>query len=170
MSESREITVHCQRCNSPVGISIPAEDIASAKDGILRVMMVHGDPMHAIVVYVDKHLRVREIEYSDSFQMDEPQKTTVVSADQVAENLSESLGEPCFQALYEYDQVKDREQTSFVLDKKVLRTICDSGTICLSAIRQQVASLEKALGSKIDLPQIEAICERYLRDGLIRKA
>jgi hypothetical protein len=80
------------------------------------------------------------------------------------------MGEPCFQTLYSYAEIEEREKTAFVLDKTILRTICDSGVICLSKIRQKVAFLEKAMGHKIDLPQVEAICERYVQEGLIKRA
>ena len=83
--------------------------------------------------------------------------------------MSEAMGEPCYQSLYTFDEVKEREKTAFVLDKTVLRTICDSGVICLSKLRQKVAFLEKALGSNIDLPQVESVCDRYVREGLIKR-
>jgi len=71
--------------------------------------------------------------------------------------------------MFSFEDLKEREKSSFVLDKSILRIICDTGTICLSAIRQNIAHLEKALGSKIDLDQIEKICDKYAQDGLIRK-
>ncbi len=164
-----DVKVFCKKCNNPVEIAISDQELEAAKDGILRVMMVHGSPAHAIVVYIDKNLRVREIEYSDSFQMGETTSATVVAADNVPTSLSESIGEPCYQAMFTFEDVKEREKSTFVLDKAILRTVCDSGTICLSAIRKNIAHLEKALGSKIDLEQIESVCDKYIQDGLIKK-
>ncbi len=164
-----QVTVHCEKCDSPVLIEVSSDDLASTQDGILRVMLVHGSPQHAIVVYVDKRMRVREIEYSDRFQMGETKTTTVVSADNVPASLSEALGEPCFQALFAFNEVKEREKASFVLDKTILRAVCESGTICLSNIRKKVVHLEKALGTKIDLEQIETVCEKYTQEGIFRK-
>ena len=163
------VKVHCEKCNKPIELVISSEDLSSTQDGILRVMMVHGSPPHAIVVYVDKNMRVREIEYSDSFQMGETSSSTVIQAESLPTNLQKSSNEPCYQAMFSFEDIKEREKSSFVLDKSILRTICETGTICLSAIRHNIAHLEKALGSKIDLDQIEKICEKYVQDGLIRK-
>ena len=168
-SGSGNIKVHCDICNQPIEFGVSQEKIREQKDGILRVALAHGDPLHVIIVYVDKNLRVRGIEVSDSFQMEGTRAETVVSTSEVSENLSESMGEPCFQALYSYSEIEEREKTAFVLDKTILRTICESGVICLSKIRQKVAFLEKAMGDRIDLPQIETVCERYVQEGLIKR-
>ena len=167
---SKRVTVHCDTCDGPVEIEVTQEDLSKQADGILRVMLAHGEPLHAIIVYIDKNFRIRGIEQSDSFQMDTNRDVSVVEVADVAETLTEALGEPCFQALYTFDDIKEREATAFVLDKTILRTVCDSGTICLSEIRRKVAFLEKALGDKIDLDQIEQVCEKYVREGLIRRA
>ena len=169
MTEDKQhVVVHCRVCGEPVDLEISAQELQEQKNGILRVMFVHGNPLHAIIASVDKNRRVRGIEYPDSFQMGETRTTTVVSQSEVSESLSESMGEPCYQSLYSYDDSKDREQASFVLDKTILRAICESGTICLCEVRQKVAPLEKALGDRIDLKQIQTICERFIEDGLIR--
>ena len=169
MSESGNIKVHCDICNKPIEFQVSAEKVRAQKDGILRVALAHGDPLHAIIVYVDKNLRVRGVEVSDTFQMDGDRQESVVAASEVAENLSESMGEPCYQALYAFAAVEEREKTAFILDKTILKTVCNTGVICLSKIRQKVDFLEKALGDKITLPQIEAICERYVQEGLIKR-
>jgi hypothetical protein len=78
-------------------------------------------------------------------------------------------GEPHYQALYAYEEVEQREKTAFILDKTVLRVICDAGSISLSHLRQQIASFENILGERIDLAQIQSICDRYIQEGLIRK-
>jgi hypothetical protein len=166
---SDNIKVHCDICNQPIEFHVSPEKVREQKDGILRVALAHGDPLHVIIVYIDRNLRVRGIEASDSFQMEGERAETVVSVSEVAENLSESMGEPCFQALYSFSEIEEREKTAFILDKTILRTICESGVICLSKVRQKVAFLEKALGDRIDLPQIESICKRYVQEGLIKR-
>jgi hypothetical protein len=168
-TESGNIKVLCDICNQPIEFRVSQEKIREQKDGILRVALAHGDPIHVIIVYVDRNLRVRGVETSDSFQMEGERTEAVVSVSEVAENLSEAMGEPCFQALYSFSELEEREKTAFVLDKTILRTICDSGVICLGKIRQKVTFLEKALGDRIDLPQIETICERYVQEGLIKR-
>jgi len=168
-AESGNIKVLCDICNQPIEFQVSQEKIREQRDGILRVALAHGDPLHVIIVYVDRNLRVRGVEASDSFQMEGERAESVVSASEIAENLSEAMGEPCFQALYSFSEIEEREKTAFILDKTILRTICDSGVICLGKIRQKVAFLEKALGDRIDLPQIETICERYVQEGLIKR-
>ncbi len=165
-----QVRVHCEQCRRPVSVEVQDEEFENNPTGILRILLVHGDPFHAIVVYVDRQLRVRGIEYPDSFKIDASVETTLVSSDSVSSSLSEELGESCFQAVYAYDEVKDRERTSFILDKAVLKAVCESGTICISQIKRQVAGVERALGERINLQQIEEICEKYVREGLIRRA
>ena len=167
---ANKIRVHCDICNQPVEIEVSQEKLNEQPSGILKVMLAHGDPIHAIIVYVDKNFRIRGVESSDSFQIEGTRTESFVSSSDVAENMSEQIGEPCYQALYGYDEIKDREATSFVLDRTILKTICESGHICLSKIRQNVAFLEKALGDKIDLKQVEAVCQRYVQEGLIKRA
>ena len=166
---SDKVRVHCEICNKPVEFEVSQEKLNEQPSGILKVMLAHGSPTHAIIVYVDKNRRVRGVETSDSFQMEGTRDESFVSASDVSESLSEKTGEPCYQALYSYEEVKEREATAFILDKTILKTVCESGTICLSKIRQNVAFLEKALGDKIDLKQIEVVCERYVQDGLIKR-
>ncbi len=167
--ESGKLRVHCDICNQPIEFEVSPDKVRAQKDGILRVALAHGDPIHAIIVYVDKNMRVRGVEASDTFQMEGTRAESIVPSSEIAENMSEAMGEPCYQSLYSFDEVKDREKTAFVLDKTILRTICDSGVICLSKIRQEVAFLEKALGSNIDLTQVENICNRYVQEGLIKR-
>ncbi len=168
--EANKIRVHCDICDKPIEFEVSQEKLNEQDSGILKVMLAHGEPPHAIIVYVDKNRRIRGVESSDSFQMEGTRSESFVSDSEVSESISKQMGEPCFQALYGYEEVKEREATSFVLDKTILKTICESGLICLSKIRQNVAFLEKALGDKIDLKQIEAVCERYVQDGLIKRA
>ncbi|MFW9787893.1 MAG: hypothetical protein ACFFE1_09475 [Candidatus Thorarchaeota archaeon] len=168
--EADKIRVHCEICNEPIEFEVSQEKLSEQQSGILKVMLAHGDPLHAIIVYVDMNRRIRGVESSDSFQMEGTRADSFVPVSEVSENLSNQMGEPCYQALYSYDDVKEREATSFVLDKTILKTICESGTICLSKIRQNIAFLEKALGDKIDLKQVEAVCNRYVQEGLIKRA
>jgi len=78
-------------------------------------------------------------------------------------------GENHYQALYAFDEIEKREKSSFILDKSVLRVICEAGTISLSHLRQRIASFEEVLGERIDLAQIRSICDRYVSEGLIKK-
>ncbi|MEM2142985.1 MAG: hypothetical protein QXS20_09275 [Candidatus Thorarchaeota archaeon] len=166
----RDITVNCAKCGEPVRIEVLPEETSRQTDGILRVMVAHGTPPHAIVVYIDRYFRVRMMEYPDVFKFDQRRSSEIVRVAELPESLSDAYGEPCYQPLYSYDEVREREKTSFLLDREVLRVICESGIICLSEIRRKVAHLERAMNERIDLAQLQAICDRYVREGLIKVA
>ncbi len=169
MDRDNCVTIKCKICDQPVQVEASKEQLASQTDGIFKVMFVHGNPPHAIIAYIDRNCRVRGIEYPDSFQVDRPRTVTVVpETDAPKKSVSESMGEPCYQSLCKFEEVKEREKSSFILDKTVLKIVCESGTICLSQIRQQVSFLEKALGEKIDLAKVQIVCDRYVKEGLIR--
>jgi hypothetical protein len=169
MTENKCVSILCKICSEPVTIEANKEELKSQATGIFKVMLVHGDPLHAIVAYIDRNCKVRGIEYPDSFQVNQPQTLTVVPQEEAPRaSVSDSMGEPCYQSLCTYEDVKQREQSSFILDKTVLRVICESGTICLSQIRSKIAFLEKALGEKIDLPKVQSVCEKYVKEGLVR--
>ncbi len=169
MDQENCVTIKCKICDQPVQIEASKEQLASQSDGIFKVMFVHGKPSHAIIAYIDRNCRVRGIEYPDSFQVDQPQTISVVPESEAPKkSVSETMGEPCYQSLCNFEEVKEREKSTFILDKTVLKVVCESGTICLSQIRQQVSFLEKALGERIDLAKIKAVCDRYVKEGLIR--
>jgi hypothetical protein len=168
LAESKCIKIHCKKCDSPIDIEVSPEELKDQPGGIFRVMLAHGDPLHAIIAYVDMNCRVRSIEYSDAVQVSETRSVTAVSSDQVPISMSEQMGEPCYQSMCNYDEVKEREQSTFILDKTILKIVCESGTICLSQVRQKAAYLEKALGEKIGLDKVQAVCDRYVKEGLIR--
>ena len=168
MDESKCVSVHCKICDAPIELEVAKSELDAQTDGIFRVMVAHGEPPHAIIAYVDKNCRVRGVEYPDSVQVDQSRSVTVVPQEQAPISMSESMGEPCYQSLCDYDEVKVREQSSFILDKTILKIVCESGTICLSQVRQKTAFLEKALGEKIDLAKVQAVCDRYVKEGLIR--
>ena len=168
MDERKCVRIHCKKCDSPIDIEVSKEELKTQPGGIFRVMLAHGDPLHAVIAYVDTNCRVRSIEYSDAVQVEQSRSITAVSSDQVPISMSESMGEPCYQSMCNYEEVKEREKSSFILDKTVLKIVCESGTICLSEVRRKVAFLEKALGEKISLEKVQAICDKYVREGLIR--
>ena len=169
MEHQNCVTIKCRVCDQPVQVEASKEQLQSQGSGIFKVMFVHGNPPHAIIAYIDRNCQVRGIEYPDSFQVDQPQMLEVVPESEApAMSVSESMGEPCYQSLCDYEEVKEREQSSFILDKSVLKVVCESGTICLSQIRKQVSFLEKALGEKIDLAKVQTVCDRYVKEGLIR--
>jgi hypothetical protein len=99
----------------------------------------------------------KEVSRNEMFTEDESVKGELVNAD------------PRYRALFEYSEVAKREKDSFVLDKNVLKVICDSRSISLSELRQRLSRFEEMLGERIDLAQIKSICDRYVREGLIKQ-
>lgn len=74
---------------------------------------------------------------------------------------------PTYSGLVSCKEALDREKSSFILDKTILRAICERGPITLEEIRKETLQLEAALGIKIDLPTIQGIINRFVKDGLI---
>ena len=66
------------------------------------------------------------------------------------------------------EEALEREKSSFVLDKTVLRIICQEGPVTLDDLRKKTLPLESALGIKIDLDMIQEVCSRYVKDGIIK--
>jgi len=62
-----EIFVFCKTCKQNVSIHIDNQRLTSATSGIISVVSMHGEPSHAILVYLDKNLSVRGIEYPYAF-------------------------------------------------------------------------------------------------------
>ncbi len=69
--ESPEIYVFCTICEQNVSLEVTEEDIEKAKTGLISVLSVHGEPPHAILVYLDKNLKARGIEYPSLLQVKE---------------------------------------------------------------------------------------------------
>lgn len=72
-----------------------------------------------------------------------------------------------YSGLVSTKQALDREKSSFILDKTILRAICEDGPISLEEIRKATLPLETAIGVRIDLPKIQSIINRFIKDGLI---
>ena len=67
--EPSQVYVFCNICKENVPLEISDEHLESAKSGIATVLSVHGDPQHAILVYLDKQLKVRGSEYPSLLQV-----------------------------------------------------------------------------------------------------
>ncbi len=62
-SEPNQIYVFCNVCKENVPLEVSEEQLESASSGLTTVISVHGSPQHAILVYLDKQLKTRSIEY-----------------------------------------------------------------------------------------------------------
>ncbi len=70
-SETKQVFVFCDKCKQNVALDVRPEEIQANTTGIAGVLSVHGSPQHAILVYLDKQLRVRGCEYPSAVQVKE---------------------------------------------------------------------------------------------------
>ncbi|MHA1576835.1 MAG: hypothetical protein ACTSU3_05690 [Candidatus Thorarchaeota archaeon] len=69
--ESPELYAFCTICQQNVPLEVTEDDIEKAKTGLISVLSIHGDPQHAILVYLDMNLKARGIEYPSLLQAKE---------------------------------------------------------------------------------------------------
>jgi hypothetical protein len=84
--EAPEIFAFCTECQQNVPLEVSEEDFEKAKTGLVSVLSIHGDPQHAILVYLDMNLKARGIEYPSLLQIKksssvEDDKSTIVEED-----------------------------------------------------------------------------------------
>ncbi len=77
------------------------------------------------------------------------------------------MSSPTFSGLISAEEALEREKSAFVLDKAILRAVCEEGPLTLEDIRVRTLPLETALGVKIDIPTLQGIIEKYIKQGLI---
>jgi hypothetical protein len=82
-TEVKEVYVFCNECQQNVPLEISAEDMEKTKTGLISVISVHGDPSHAIMVYLDMNLKARGVEYPTLKQATEskPDKEVMLQED-----------------------------------------------------------------------------------------
>ncbi len=108
---SPEIYAFCTICKQNVPLEVTKEDIEKAKTGLISVLSIHGEPQHAILVYLDKNLKARGIEYPSLLQVKESgsvegDKASIVEDD--THNLSSiisSFGEKQDQAIKSFAEI-----------------------------------------------------------------
>lgn len=79
----REVEIHCTKCNEKIPITVTEEHLEGASTGLVTLLHVHGNPPHAVMVYLDKQLSVRGIEYPAALQIREaePQVEVEIESD-----------------------------------------------------------------------------------------
>jgi hypothetical protein len=87
IGETNQVYVFCDKCKQNVSVDIQPEQIRAQPTGITGILSVHGSPQHAILVYLDKQLKVRGCEYPSSVQV----KTTAAFS-ATSEALATQLG------------------------------------------------------------------------------
>ncbi len=68
-TDGKEVYAFCNICKENVRLDITEVSLEEAKSGLVTVLSVHGDPQHAILVYLDKQLKVRGTEYPSMLQI-----------------------------------------------------------------------------------------------------
>jgi hypothetical protein len=74
-----------------------------------------------------------------------------------------------YQSSFPYNELKEKIKNDFILDKKVIKIICEKGEISLKDLKTETKPLENLLGETISIDQLHKICERYNSINLINK-
>jgi|SRR5271157_865167 len=73
--QSLRLESTCDICHQVFKVQVSAAEMADAKRYPFAHLILHGNPIHALVVYVDKHGSVRGSESSQSIQIDRTSAT-----------------------------------------------------------------------------------------------
>ena len=109
--ETEQVYVFCNICQQNVPLDITEEDIEKAKSGLTAVLSIHGTPQHAILVYLDKQLKVRGSEYPSVLQVEESTSAEVApdlpaeDAEYDLESIVSSFGDAHEQAIISFAQI-----------------------------------------------------------------
>jgi hypothetical protein len=85
--EVSEAYTFCNICKENVPLEITEEDMEKAKTGLISVISVHGNPQHAILVYLDMNLKARGVEYPSLVQVNEGATAEVTGPSSVKEDV-----------------------------------------------------------------------------------
>ena len=109
--ETSELYAFCDICKQNVPLEVTPEDIEKAKSGLVSVLSLHGDPQHAILVYLDMNLKARGVEYPSLLQVkesssDETQKDAPIEDDiHDLSSIVSSFGEKEDQAIKSFARI-----------------------------------------------------------------
>ena len=73
--QSLRLESTCEICHQSFKVHVSAVELANARRYPFAHLILHGNPIHALVVYVDKHGSVRGSESSQSIQIDRTSAT-----------------------------------------------------------------------------------------------
>jgi hypothetical protein len=79
----------CNICKENVPLDITEEDIDKAKTGLISVISVHGNPQHAILVYLDMNLKARGVEYPSLVQVNEGTSSELAEVADIKEDVGD---------------------------------------------------------------------------------
>ena len=78
-------------------------------------------------------------------------------------------GDTVYQASFPYEELKEKVKNDFILDKKVIKIICEKGEISMNDLITETKPFEDLLGESIAIDQLYKICERYNCLKLVKK-
>ena len=67
--DKTQVYAFCNICKENVPLDVTGANVEDAKSGLVTVLSIHGNPQHAILVYLDKQLKVRGTEYPSMLQI-----------------------------------------------------------------------------------------------------
>ncbi len=69
------LPVKCPECGEMLRPGVEAGDVAKATHFPYRHIMLHGTPLHAVIVYVDANFMIRAVESAHSIEVARGQAT-----------------------------------------------------------------------------------------------
>ncbi len=78
------VYVFCKICGRNIALDVDEDEIKNTSTGASAIIFLHGDPLHAIQVYLDKTLRVRGIEYPTALQIDGVSPLTEIEEESIS--------------------------------------------------------------------------------------
>ena len=109
--EAAELYAFCDICKQNVPLEVTPEDIKKAKSGLVSVLSLHGDPQHAILVYLDMNLKARGVEYPSLLQVKESSSDDKQKAAPIEDDINdlmaivETFGETQDQAIKSFAHI-----------------------------------------------------------------
>ncbi|MHA2140317.1 MAG: hypothetical protein ACXADC_05375 [Candidatus Thorarchaeota archaeon] len=109
--DSDQVYVFCNICKENVPIEVAESDIKKASTGLTTILSVHGTPQHAILVYLDKNLKARGVEYPSVLQIDTevgldlPAEAPVPDEEIELNSIVSSFGEKVDSAIQSFAQI-----------------------------------------------------------------
>jgi hypothetical protein len=91
--ESKQVYIFCNICKENVSLNVEDIDFEKTKTGIASILSVHGEPNHAVLVYLDAKFKIRGTEYPAYLQIAEAASKNIESDIQEEEEITQDLRE-----------------------------------------------------------------------------
>ena len=146
--------VRCSKCAKFESVELTEALLKTCQGGIGRAAIVHkclNDEQTLLVIYFDERCAIRN--------------TVLMPVIKQQENLDRE--QIFYVGVLTSDEALELEKDAFILDKTILRVVCEQGPVSLGDIRRLTISLESALGIRIDLPLIDNTLKKLIKKGLV---